>query len=191
MKKLQVLAVVAVLMVAGVSASAQTKIGYIRIDDIVGLMPELAPTKVNMDTVGQQYIKDSVLPRYNFLQSEYTRKLTEFNDTTKPASVREQYFKELQNDKQELDGFDNVVQQVQQFKQQELLKPYYAKAKKAIDAVAKKKGYTHVLSSDIFLVAPEADDISLAVLAELNIKLPNQGAAPGGTKPVAPKTGNN
>jgi outer membrane protein len=183
MKKLQVLAVVAVLMIAG-TASAQTKIGYIRIDDIVGLMPELAPAKVNMDTVGQQYIKDSVLPRYNFLQSEYTRKLTEFNDTSKPASVREQYFKELQNDKQELDGFDAVVQQVQQYKQQELLKPYYAKAKKAIDAVAKKKGYTHVLSSDIFLVAPEGDDISLAVLAELNIKLPNQ--TPPGTKPATP-----
>jgi outer membrane protein len=183
MKKLQVLAVIAVLMVAG-TASAQTKIGYIRIDDIVGLMPELSPQKINMDTVGQKYIQDSVLPRYTYLQSEYTRKLTDFNDTTKSAAIREIIFKELQGDKQELDGFDGVVQQVQQFKQQELLKPYYAKAKKAIDAVAKKKGYTHVLSSDIFLVAPEADDISLAVLAELNIKLPNQGAP--GTKPILP-----
>ena len=61
---------------------------------------------------------------------------------------------------------------LQQFKQQELLKPYYAKAKKAIEQVAKEKAYTHVLSSDIFLVAPEADDISLLVLAKLNIKLP-------------------
>jgi hypothetical protein len=30
------------------------------------------------------------------------------------------------------------------------------------------------MSSDIFLVAPEADDISLAVLAKLGIKLPSQ-----------------
>jgi outer membrane protein len=194
MKKLQVLAVVAVLMLAGSASAQTTKIGYIRIDDIVGLFPELSSQKVNMDTVGQKYIQDSVLPRYNFLQSEYTRKIQELNDTVKNSkAVREQYLKELQNDKQELDGFNDVVQQVQQYKQQQLLKPYYEKAKKAIDAVAKKKGYTHILSTDIFLVAPEADDISLAVLAELNIKVPaanapgalNPGAArPAGTKPA-------
>jgi outer membrane protein len=67
------------------------------------------------------------------------------------------------------------------------LRPYYAKAKKAIEAVAKKKGYSHVMSTDIFVVAPEADDISLAVLDELKIKLPQQNNP--GNKP-APKTGN-
>jgi outer membrane protein len=187
MKKLQVLAVVAVLLIAG-TASAQTKIAYIRIDDIVGLMPELAPAKVNMDTVGQKYIQDSVLPRYNFLENEYNRKLADFSDTTKPAAVRGEILKSLQADKQELDGFDAVVQQVQQYKQQELLRPYYAKAKKAIDAVAKRKGYTHVFNTDVFLVAPEADDLSLSVLAELGIKPPAQKpSAPGagaGTKPA-------
>lgn len=187
MKKLKLVAVLAGLLIAGV-VSAQTKIAYIRIDDIVGVMPELAPTKINMDTVGQQYIKDSILPRLNFVQAEYNRKLADFGDTSKPAAVRSEILKSLQADKEELDAADQVIQQVQQLKQQELLRPYYAKAKKAIDAVAKKKGYTHVLSSDIFLVAPEADDISLAVLAELNIKLPQQNPA---NKPATPaKTGN-
>ena len=76
---------------------------------------------------------------------------------------------------------DSNIQQVLQAKQQEFLRPYYAKAKKAIEAVAKEKGYTHVMSTDIFLVAPDADDISLAVLAKLGIKLPNQ---PANNKPV-------
>ena len=183
MKKLQVLAVAAFLLIAG-SASAQTKIAYIRIDDIVSVMPELAPDKVNMDTVGQQYVKDSIMPRLNYVQSEYQRKLVDYTDSTKPKTVREQILKDLQAYKDELDGAESLIQQAQQFKQQQLLKPYYAKAKKAIDAVAKKKGYTHVLSSDIFLVAPEADDISLAVLGELNIKLLNQQQAkPPVTKP--------
>ena len=53
----------------------------------------------------------------------------------------------------------------------------------------KKKGYTHVLNTDVFLVAPETDDISMAVLAELNIKLPNQ-PNPDAAKPAAPKAGN-
>lgn len=187
MKKLKLVAVAMVLLIAG-TASAQTKIGYIRIDDIVGLMPELAQTKVNMDTVGQKYVQDSILPRLNYVQSEYQRKLQEYADTTKPKGVRDEILKDLQAYKEELDAADGLIQQVQQYKQQEYLKPYYAKAKKAIDAVAKKKGYTHVMNTEIFLVAPETDDMSLAVLTELGIKLPNQpaagGAKPAGTKPA-------
>jgi outer membrane protein len=185
MKKLHALIVVTGLLIAG-SASAQTKIGYIRIDDIVGVMPELAPQKINMDTVGQQYVKDSIMPRLNYVQSEYNRKIQEYADSTKPKAVREQILKDVQSYQEELSGADALIQQAQQFKQQELLKPYYAKAKKAIEQVAKEKGYTHVLSSDIFLVAPEADDISLMVLAKLGIKLPQQDkpAAPPAKPPV-------
>lgn len=185
MKKLQVLAVVLVMMLAG-SVSAQTKVAYIRIDDIVGLMPDLGRDKMNMDTVGQKFVADSVMPRLNYVQGEYQRKLIEYGDTLKPKGVREQILKDLQAYKDELDGAESLIQQAYQFKQQEFLKPYYAKAKKAIESAAKKKGYTHVMSSDVFIVAPEADDLSLAVLAELNIKLPNQTAP--GTKPVVPKT---
>ena len=185
MKKLHVLMVVAGLMIAG-TASAQTKIAYIRIDDIVGVMPELGRDKINMDTVGQQFVKDSIMPRLTYVQSEYQRKVQEYTDTTKPKGVREQILKDLQNYKDELDGADAYIQQAQQFYQQELLKPYYAKAKKAIEQVAKEKGYSHVLSSDIFLVAPEADDISLLVLDKLGIKLPKQNPP---AKPPA-KTGN-
>lgn len=189
MKKLQVFIVMAGLLMAG-TVSAQTKIAYIRIDDIVGVMPELGRDKIVMDTVGQQYVKDSIMPRLTYVQGEYQRKLQEYADTTKSKGVREQILKDLQSYKEELDGADALIQQVQQYHQQELLKPYYAKAKKAIEQVAKEKGYTHVLSSDIFLVAPEADDISLLVLAKLGIKLPNQNPPGGGIKPP-PKTGGN
>ncbi len=173
MKKLYVIIAVAGLMFVK-NATAQTKIGYIRIDDIVGLMPELAQDKVTMDTVGLQFIKDSVQPQIAYKQSEYQRKLDEYKDSTKPKGVRDQILKDLQQLQEELSGVDNYVQQVQQAKQQEFLRPYYAKAKKAIEQVAKEKGYTHILSTDIFLVAPEADDISLLVLARLGIKLPEQ-----------------
>jgi outer membrane protein len=188
MKKLKLVAVALVMLIAG-NASAQTKIAYIRIDDIVGVMPDVQ--KVNMDTVGQKYVTDSIMPRLNYVQSEYQRKIVEYGDTTKPKSVRDQILKDLQAYKEELDGADGLIQQVQQYKQQELLRPFYAKARKAIETVAKRKGYTHVMSSDIFIVAPEADDLSLAVLAELGIKLPNQnGAGAPGNKPVGKPAGN-
>ena len=100
--------------------------------------------------------------------------------------------KEIQDLQTELNGADQYLQQVYQAKQTEFLRPYYAKAKKAIEQVAKEKGYTHVMSSDIFLIAPEADDISLLVIAKLGIKLPNQNPVPGTIKPTTPgKTGGN
>ena len=196
MKKLHALVVVAGLLITGY-ASAQTKIAYIRIDDIVSIMPELSRDKIIMDTVGQQYVKDSIMPRLNYVQTEYQRKLQEYADTTKSKGVREAILKDLQSYKDELDGADALIQQAQQYHQQEFLKPYYAKAKKAIEQVAREKGYTHVLSSDIFLVAPETDDISLLVLDKLGIKLPSQKQPASGNKPPAggnkppPKTGGN
>lgn len=188
MKKLQVLVVVAGLLMAG-NASAQTKIGYIRIDDIVGLMPDLAPQKVNLDTVGQQFVKDSVMPRVTFLQTEYQRKLQLYADSTQPKAIREQYMKDLQDMQEELSGADQFIQQVLQAKQQQYLQPYYVKAKNAIDAVAKKKGYAYVLNTEVFLVAPTADDLSEAVLAELKIPIPKQNP-PAANKPATKPAGN-
>jgi outer membrane protein len=191
MKKIIAIFVLAAGLVSG-TVHAQTKIGYIRIDDIVGLMPDVR--KVNMDTVGQKYIQDSVLPRYNYIQSEYNRKVTELNDTVKNSmTVRTQILKELQDDKAELDNAQGTIQQIMQYKQAEFLQPFYDKAKKAIDQVAKEKGYTYVLSTEVFLVAPDGDDITTAVLTKLNIKLPDQKPPnpqlPNTQKPGA-KTGN-
>jgi outer membrane protein len=186
MKKLFVLMLAVSFVTA---ASAQTKIGYIRINDIVGLMPELAPERVNMDTVGAQFVKDSVMPSLTYKQSQYNDKLKEYTDTVKNSpQVRALIAKELGDLQTELNGADNYIQQVLQERQTEYLKPYYAKAKKAIEQVAKEKGYTYVFNTDVFLVAPEADDLSLAVLAKLNIKLPNQGTTLPGKTPG--KTGN-
>lgn len=192
MKKLHVLIAAVGLLIAG-NAAAQNKIAYIRIDDVVAVMPELAPEKVNMDTVGQQFVKDSIAPQFEYKQTQYNEKVAAYTDTTKKLSpqVKTIMLKEIQDLQQELSGADQYLQQVYQAKQQEFLRPYYAKAKKAIEQVAKEKGYTHVMSTDVFLIAPEADDISLLVLAKLGIKLPNQNP-PANNKPATPggKTGN-
>jgi outer membrane protein len=175
MKKLKVLIVVAGLLATGM-ASAQIKIAYVRIDDIVSSMPELASEKVNMDTVGQQFVKDSIMPGLDYKQSEYNKKVADYSDTTKKfsAQVKSLMLKDIQDLQEELRNADSYIQQVLQAKQQEYLRPYYLKAKKAIEDVAKEKGYTHVLSTDVFLVAPVTDDISFLVLDKLKIKRPTQ-----------------
>jgi outer membrane protein len=179
-KFLSVIVLAAGTFFAG-NVNAQTKIAFVNIDEIVSVMPELAQDKINMDTVGAQYVKDSILPRITYVQGELTKKMQEYTDTTKPKSVRDLIAKDIQSYQDELNGADNFVQQVLQAKQQEYLRPYYAKAQKAIASVAKKKAYTHVMSPASVLIYPEADNISLAVVAELGIKLPEQ------PKPAPPK----
>lgn len=165
-----------------------TKIGYVRVNDILGLMPELAAEKVNLDTVGQQFVKDSVMPRLNYIQDEYQKKLKDYSDTTKAKSVRDIIGKELQSYQDELSQAETIIQQILQGKQQEFLAPYIEKARKAIDAVAKKKGYTYVVTPESLLVAPDQDNLLVPVLNELGIKIPAQlQQQPAAPKPAGAK----
>ena len=74
----------------------------------------------------------------------------------------------------QIQNWQSISQQAVENKQGELLQPVYKKVYDAIRAVAKEKGYTHVLSKDVFLVAPEGDDMLAAVATKLKVKLPPQ-----------------
>ena len=172
MKKLKVLVAVIGLFIAG-TASAQVKIGYISVDNMVGLMPETA----KVDSLVQQYQADSLQPRYNYTLSEYLRKDSIVNgkDSLKtPAAVRAQIREEMQNSAYELQNWQSIAQQATENKQNELLAPIYKKVLDAIKAVAKEKGYTHVLNKEALLVAPDGDDMLPLVAQKLNVKLPPQ-----------------
>jgi outer membrane protein len=172
MKQLKVLAVVAGLLIAG-SAGAQIKIGYISVDNMVGLMPGTA----KLDSLIQIYQADSLQPRYNYTLSEYLRKDSMVNgkDSLKtPASVRAKIREEMQADAYELQNWQTIAQQATENKQNELLAPIYRQVLDAIKAVAKEKGYTHVFNKEAFLVAPEGDDMLLMVAEKLKVKLPPQ-----------------
>jgi outer membrane protein len=96
---------------------------------------------------------------------------------TKPA-VRKQLEEELPGLIYQIQNWQSISQQKVENKQGELLQPVYKKVYDAIKAVAKEKGYSHVFSKDVFLVAPEGDDLLAAVAARLKVKLP----------PIAPGT---
>lgn len=187
MKKIFTVMMVTLGLAAG-SASAQTKIGYIRIDDMVALMPETG----KIDTLLQKYQVDSLNPRLKLEIENFQYKdsiLTKTDTTKTPKSVLNQMKLERDNHLYFINNFQQLAQQAVQSKQEELLTPVYSKVYDAIKSVAKEKGYTHVLSKDAFLVAPEGDDMLLAVAAKLKVKLPPQlqnqqgGVKPPGNKP--------
>ncbi|HYM94388.1 MAG TPA: OmpH family outer membrane protein [Chitinophagaceae bacterium] len=191
MKKLKVFVAALGLLIAA-NAGAQIKIGYISVDNVVGLMPETA----KVDSLIQQYQADSLQPRYNYTLSEYLRKDSIVNgkDSLKtPAVVRAQIREEMQSDAYQLQNWQSIVQQATESKQNEFLAPIYKKVLDAVKAVAKEKNYTHVFNKEAFLVAPDGDDMLLMVAEKLKIKLPNQTQG-GLNKTVVPggnKKGNN
>jgi outer membrane protein len=186
MKKLFTVMMVAVGLVAG-SANAQTKIGYIRIDDMVSLMPETG----KIDTMIQKYQTDSLNPRLKLEIENFQYKdsiLTKTDTSKTPKGVLNQMKIDRDNHLYFINNFQQLAQQAVQSKQEELLTPVYSKVYDAIKAVAKEKGYTHVLSKDAFLVAPEGDDMLFAVAAKLKVKLPPQLQQQ--TKPATGKPSN-
>lgn len=170
MKKILSVFIIAAGLLMSTEAGAQTKIGYIRVDDVVGLMPETA----KIDSVLEKFQNDSINPRYAQIVSLYQYKDSVYRDTVKPApaAVKKQIEEELPSLIYQIQNWQQIVNQAIESKQNELLNPIYKKVMDAVRAVAKEKGYTHVISKDAFLVAPDGDDIIALVAAKLKLALP-------------------
>lgn len=182
MNKFKFFCAAAVLMIAG-SASAQ-KTGYIRVDDVVRLMPETQKIQGALE----KFQADSLQVQFNYTLSEYQRKDSIVNgkDSLKtPAAVRSKMREELQQHVYELQNWQQYQQQMIQQKQEQLLEPIYAKAIKAVQDVAKENAYAYVYTKDALLVAPPADDLLPLVAKKLNLTIPGAAGAPrAGTTPA-------
>jgi outer membrane protein len=169
MKKFLSLVVVTTCLLIASEAGAQMKIGYIKIDDMVGLMPETA----RIDSLLEKYQNDSINPQYAQIVSLYQYKDSVYRDSLKtPPAVRKQIEQELPTLIYQIQNWQQIVNQALEAKQNEFLSPIYRKVYDAIKAVAKEKGYTHVMSKEALLVAPDGDDMIAAVAAKLKVKLP-------------------
>lgn len=159
------------LLLAG-SAGAQVKIGYIRIDEMVQLMPETA----KLDSILEKYQTDSINPQYAQIVSLYQYKDSIYKDTihVAPPAVKKQIEQELPQYIYQIQNWQQIVNQALQAKQDELLSPIYRKVYDAVKLVAKEKGYTHILTKEALLIAPDGDDILAAVAAKLKIPLPKK-----------------
>ncbi|MFL5786590.1 MAG: OmpH family outer membrane protein [Flavisolibacter sp.] len=169
MNKIKLFLLAAILFSAmGVMAQ---KVGYIKVDNVVALMPETS----KIDSLVKTFQADSLQPRFNYTLSEYQRKDSAVNgkDSLKtPASVRAKMRQEMQQDLYELQNWQQIVNQATQQKQDQLLEPIYRRAITAIQEVAKENGYTYVYTQDALIVAPPSDDLLPLVAKRLNLKLP-------------------
>lgn len=170
MKKLFKVALVAAgMLFAGNFAQAQTKIAHINFEQLVGLMPETKTLSTQIDLY-----KKTFVDQLTAMNTELQTKLKDYQDkkATMSDAVRVQKEGELQDLQKRFQDYQNTAQQQVEAKGNELTKPLVDKARAAIAAVAKEKGYTYVLNSSQtdLIVAPDGDDLMAAVKLKLGLK---------------------
>lgn len=173
MKKIFSVVVLAAGLIIANNAGAQTKIGYISIDNMVRLMPETS----KIDSLLEKFQADSINPQYAQIVSLYQYKDSVYKDSVKtPPAVRKQIEQELPTLIYQIQNWQAIVNQAMEAKQNELLAPIYNRVYDAIRLVAKEKGYSHVITKESLLIAPDGDDMISAVAAKLKVTLPKPGA---------------
>ena len=162
------------------SASAQTKIGYINTDELMAVMPESAKLQTDLN----EY-QTSLQQQGLALQKEADAKRDQyFLDSVKLSpSMKEIRRNDLVKLYSRLQNYDQEAQEEAQKYAQTKIAPVRTKAQDAIKAVAKERGYTYVIdnATTLLLVMPPGDDLLPMVKAKLGIK--DAPAAPAGTKP--------
>ncbi|WP_212000397.1 OmpH family outer membrane protein [Chitinophaga sp. HK235] len=169
MKKYVIIAFVAVTGLFSVNAMAQSKVAHINAQALVGSMPEAKKAETDLQTFAQGLEAEG-----KTMVDEYTKKVKEFDEkaASMTENMKEIKGREIQDTQKRIQDYRDQAEQKVQQKQQELLKPIYDKARKAIEDVAKEKGYGYVIDSSagLLLVSPTADDLLPAVKAKLGIK---------------------
>ncbi|MFN8244179.1 MAG: OmpH family outer membrane protein [Ferruginibacter sp.] len=177
--------IVAGVMALGIlSASAQTKIGYIDTDSLIGYMPEAAQADAELKA-----FQDALSMQQEDLAKEFQTKLDAYNkdSATLTPSMKEVKKTELASLYGRLNNWNQEAQDKYNQKASEKIAPIRTKAMDAIKTVAREKGYGYVLdaSASGILVSPPGDNLLQAVKAKLGIKdSPVAPAAvPGTNKP--------
>lgn len=171
MKKLLKVALVALGVVFMSNfAQAQTKIGYVAIEQIVPLLPEYKTATTVLTTAQNGWVET-----INKLSSELQTKAKDYEAkrATMSEATRSVTESELADLQKRGNDMQTKAQQDLEAKQAEQMAPLVTKIKAAINAVAKEKGYTYVLntsSPELLLVAPPADDLLAAVKTKLGLK---------------------
>jgi outer membrane protein len=170
MKNLFKVALVAAgMLFASSFAQAQSKIGHINFEQVISLMPEAKTLSSQLDIY-----KKTFMDQLTTMNTELQTKSKEYQD--KRASMTEAVRLAKENELQDLgkrfQDYQTTAQQSVENKGNELTKPLIDKARGAIAAVAKEKGYGYVLNSSQtdLIVSPDADDLLAAVKLKLGLK---------------------
>ena len=148
-------------------AFAQTKIGYISVDEVFALMPETRKADSSL-ALYQKELADT----YAEQEAELNAAIEKFiiDSVTMTPVAKDAKRSELQT---RVNGMSKKKQDYNtnfENEKAKQIKIIQDKLFTVIKAVAKENGYNHVLYKDQAIVFPETDDITALVIKKLGIK---------------------
>ena len=157
------------VLAAGSSVFAQ-KCGHVNFGNLLSQMPDVKTAEAALQDYekGEVAIGEKMVADFKAHYAEVERDVE--NMTPKALQAARQ---KLEKEQRAIQQFEQGLPRKIEVKRQELLGPIIKKAKDAVNAVAKARGYELVFDSSIFgnvLFAEDATDLLPAVKASLGIK---------------------
>lgn len=169
------------LLLTTILSFGQQKIGYINSEELILSMPEAKKADADISAYAKTF-QEQLTTMQKELETKY--KAYEAGAKTMSEAMLDVKQKELQDLQGRIQSTQQSAEEKVAAKRQELLKPITEKADKAIQDVAKEKGYTYILdaSTGALVFATPTDNILKDVKNKLGIKDVAPASNPGGTR---------
>lgn len=168
MKKVLTIMVVAVaLLMTGVQANAQNKMGFVSMQELYSILPEAKKADSTLNAYKEVLQKAG----QDYQEELQTRAEKFYADSAKmTTAVKEVERQKLQDLYGRTISYQEEAQKKLQTRQQELIAPLQKNITAMISQVAKENGYTHVFERDVAIVMPEADNLLPMIRKKMNLK---------------------
>ena len=171
MKKQIAILALALGMMLSFGAQAQQKVGHINADQLLQEMPDTKTAQAEIEKYGRQLEKD-----LQEMEKELQSKIEAFRANEKMMTTlsRETKTQEIQELQYRIQDYSQKAQEDLQNKQVELLTPIIDKATKAVQDVAKEKGFTYIFDSSpskavLIFTGEKGEDLMPLVKAKLGL----------------------
>ncbi|MAZ28894.1 MAG: hypothetical protein CL868_17670 [Cytophagaceae bacterium] len=153
------------LLLTGLTLQAQ-KYAYVNSDKILAEMPVVQQAQDKLEAY-HDLLKKQLEEQQGKLQTKYNEVLEKSQRGELSPQQQLKAEEELQRDQENLSMNEQEMTVKLQDKRQELFQPIYDMVEKAINEVAKEKGYAMVFKAEAILFAEEVTNATPAVKAKL------------------------
>ena len=162
--------VLLVLFALPVSLMAQDKLGYVNIQEIFQVMPDLTEIEKSIADMNEQYKKE-----LDVMYQEYYAKAKEYQDNlnTMAETIKARRQSEIVDLEKRIGTFQQQANEEMQRKQMELIQALREKILKATGEVGAESNYTYIFdisSQSIAYHSPKAVDVTPLVKKKLGLK---------------------
>lgn len=161
------------IFISAFSLQAQSKIGTIDAEFILGQMPEIPTLEESLKTYNLKLQDDlqATIKSYEDLIADYKA-----NNTTFTEEVKGQKESELMSLENDIKNFRQKASVLIQVRRNELTQPLYEKIDTAMRAIVAEQKYTQIFNTSVngLAYSDEKFDITEAVMKKLGIEMPKE-----------------